>query len=200
MVVVQSFSESKPQRLVLCPGHTSDTTTKSEDLDFVAWPSGSFLIRVESDLCDPCRQVPTVSDRAVTMPWSRRNGFAGYKSQDMIFKIHIGNNCASSAPKPRARLSEAQVIAIFKARASASSSTKEAMVYGVSEKAVRDIRLERTYMVKRNMDPSRPLQLKLAGRPKGYKDAKTDDQERNEKTSHQHRLSRPLKRPEPSAR
>jgi hypothetical protein len=89
----------------------------------------------------------------------------------MILKIHNENNCMSSALKPRATLSEAQVIMIFQARASASSSTKVAMVYGVSEKAVRDIWKGRTWSKGTwHLDPSRPLQLKLTGRPKGCKD------------------------------
>jgi hypothetical protein len=87
----------------------------------------------------------------------------------MILKIHTENYCMS---KPRARLSEAQVIAIFQARASASGSTKVAMVYGVSEKAVRDIWKGRTWSKETwHLDPSRPLQLKLTGRPKGCKDS-----------------------------
>jgi hypothetical protein len=76
-----------------------------------------------------------------------------------------------SAPKPRARLSEEQVIAIFQARASAWTATKMATVYGVSEKAIRDIWTGRTWARETwRLDTSRPLQLKLAGRPKGCKD------------------------------
>ena len=76
-----------------------------------------------------------------------------------------------SAPKPRAILSEEQVIAIFQARASAMTTTKMATIYGVSEKAVRDIWKGRTWARETwRLDTSRPLQLKLAGRPKGCKD------------------------------
>jgi ribulose bisphosphate carboxylase small subunit len=105
----------------------------------------------------------------------------------MTLKIHIENYCMSSASKPRARLSEAQVIAIFQARASASSSTKVAMVYGVSEKAVRDIWKGRTWSKETwHLDPSRPLQLKLTGRPKGCKDSQPRKKRAN---SHNNELS-----------
>ena len=78
-----------------------------------------------------------------------------------------------SASKPRARLTEAQVIAIFQAKASASSATKVAVVYGVSEKAVRDIWTGRTWSRETwHLDMSRPLQVRLTGRPKGRKDSK----------------------------
>ena len=77
-----------------------------------------------------------------------------------------------SAPKPRARLSEAQVIAIFQVKGSASPATRVAAVYGVSEKAVRDIWKGRTWSRETwHLDTSRPLQLKLVGRPKGCKDS-----------------------------
>ena len=78
-----------------------------------------------------------------------------------------------SASKPRARLSEAQVIAIFQAKDSASAAAKVAMVYGVSEKAIRDIWKGRTWSRETwHLDTSRPLQLKLTGRPKGCRDTK----------------------------
>ena len=78
-----------------------------------------------------------------------------------------------SPSKPRARLSEAQVLTIFQARASASTATQVATVYGVSEKAVRDIWKGRTWPRETwHLDTSRPLQLKLTGRPKGCRDSK----------------------------
>jgi hypothetical protein len=77
----------------------------------------------------------------------------------------------SSMPKPRARLSEAQVIEIFQARASALTATYVSSLYSVSEKAVRDIWKGRTWSRETwHLDTSRPLQLKTAGRPKGCKD------------------------------
>jgi hypothetical protein len=51
------------------------------------------------------------------------------------------------------------------------TATKAAVVYGVSEKAVRDIWKGRTWARETwRFDTSRPLQLKLVGRPKGCKD------------------------------
>jgi hypothetical protein len=78
-----------------------------------------------------------------------------------------------SASKPRARLYEAQVIAIFQAKASTSAAAKLAMVYGVSEKAIRDIWKGRAWSRETwHLDTSRPLQLKLTGRPKRCRDTK----------------------------
>ena len=78
-----------------------------------------------------------------------------------------------SAAKPRAKLSRAQAITIFSARASSSSMAAElASVYTVSEKAIRDIWTGRTWSRETwHLDPSRPLHLKTSGRPKGCKDA-----------------------------
>ena len=75
--------------------------------------------------------------------------------------------------KPRARLSEDQAITIFQSKSSASSAVNLARVYGVSEKAVRDIWKGRTWSKETwHLDTSRPFQLKLTGRPKGCKDKK----------------------------
>jgi hypothetical protein len=74
---------------------------------------------------------------------------------------------------PRARLSEAQVITIFQAKTTASAAVKVAAVYGVCEKAIRDIWKGRTWArVTWHLDTSRPLQLKQTGRPKGCRDRK----------------------------
>ena len=80
-----------------------------------------------------------------------------------------------NASKPRARLSEAQVVTIFQAKAADSQSTasKVAADYGVSEKAIRDIWNGRTWSRETwHLDTSRPLQLKQSGRPKGCRDSK----------------------------
>ena len=78
-----------------------------------------------------------------------------------------------SASKPRAKLSEAQALTVFQARASASTATKVAVIYGVSEKAVRDIWTGRTWSRETwHLDTSRPLRLKTPGRPKGCRDTK----------------------------
>ena len=80
---------------------------------------------------------------------------------------------SDSAPKLRARLSEAQAIAIFQAKTSAPA-VKFAAVYGVCEKAIRDIWKGRTWSrVTWHLDTSLPLlQLKQTGRPKGCCDKK----------------------------
>ena len=73
--------------------------------------------------------------------------------------------------KPRAKLSEAQVIRIFQAKACSSSASIVAAVYGVSEKAVRDIWTGRTWSREtHHLDTSRQLQLKKVGRPIGSRD------------------------------
>jgi hypothetical protein len=77
-----------------------------------------------------------------------------------------------SNTKPRARLSEDQVLAIFQARDSASA-TRVAVIYGVNEKTVRDIWTGRTWAREtRHLDTARPFQLKVTGRPKGCRDRK----------------------------
>jgi hypothetical protein len=77
------------------------------------------------------------------------------------------------ASKPRARLSEAQVLTIFQARASTSAATTVATAFGVSEKAIRDIWKGRTWSRETwHLDTTRPLQLKIPGRPKGCRDTK----------------------------
>jgi hypothetical protein len=89
--------------------------------------------------------------------------------------MHSSPQCpgyASNASKPRARLSEEQVVAIFQVRSSAMTATEVAEVYGVSEKAVRDIWKGRTWSTETwHLDTSRPLQIKVVGRPKGCKDS-----------------------------
>jgi hypothetical protein len=73
--------------------------------------------------------------------------------------------------KPRARLSEHQVITIFQAKTTTWTATELASVYGVSEKAVRDIWTGRTWSNETwHLDTSRPLQVKTVGRPRGCKD------------------------------
>ena len=92
-----------------------------------------------------------------------------------------------SASKPRARLSVVQVLTIFQAKDSASTAAKLGAVYGVSEKAVRDIWSGRTWSRETwNSDSSRPLQLKRVGRPIGCK----DKQPRKKRVNNHDELSR----------
>ena len=80
---------------------------------------------------------------------------------------------ASIALKPRARLTDDQVIQIFKSKLNSPrlSSTVLATLYHVNEKTVRDIWKGRTWSKEtRHLDTSRPLQQKQLGRPKGRRD------------------------------
>ena len=73
--------------------------------------------------------------------------------------------------KPRAKLSETQVIMIFQAKACSSSASVVAAVYGVSEKAVRDIWTGRTWSREtHHLDASRQLHPRKTGRPIGSRD------------------------------
>ena len=75
--------------------------------------------------------------------------------------------------KQRARLTEADVISIFKIKLSCISATTICRSYGVSEKAIRDIWCGRTWAKETfHLDPSRALVLKQVGRPKGGRDSR----------------------------
>jgi len=87
----------------------------------------------------------------------------------------------ANVARPRAILNEAQAIQIFQIKVAANtfmhprpSSVKIAELFGISEKAVRDIWNGRTWgSVTCHMDPSRPVQVrKDVGRPKGSKDSR----------------------------
>jgi hypothetical protein len=150
-----------------------------------------FAAREESDLCrataadaghDTQRNTVRGSERSWLgdHPMSSTTLFSRtvvciYKAGLQAARIEIRMNPSPmpSASKPRARLSVDQVLTIFQARASASTATKVATVYGVSEKAVRDIWKGRTWSRETwHLDTSRPLQLKIPGRPKGCRDTK----------------------------
>ena len=75
--------------------------------------------------------------------------------------------------KPRARLTEHDVLSIFRCKYSSATATKLAIVYGVSEKAVRDIWTGRTWAREtRHLVTSGGLPEQKLGRPKGSRDAK----------------------------
>ena len=77
------------------------------------------------------------------------------------------------AMKPRAKLAASDAIEIFSVRRSEVQATKLARIYGVSEKAIRDIWTARTWATETwHLDPSCELVLKQAGRPKGRTDSK----------------------------
>ena len=76
-----------------------------------------------------------------------------------------------SSLKPRARLTEAEVLTIFRMRGTSSSSASWiAKCYGVNEKTVRDIWTGRTWS-RETCNFARTVQLKSRGRPKGCKDS-----------------------------
>ena len=79
------------------------------------------------------------------------------------------------ASKPRARLTEAQVIQIFRFSLDSHrpSSANLATLFRVSEKAVRDIWTGRTWSRETwHLDKTRMLELKQTGRPKGCRDSR----------------------------
>ena len=75
--------------------------------------------------------------------------------------------------KPRAKLAASDAIEIFSVRRSGVQATKVAHMYGVSEKAIRDIWTARTWATETwHLEPSRELVLRQAGRPKGRTNSK----------------------------
>ena len=78
-----------------------------------------------------------------------------------------------SAMKPRAKLAASDAIEIFSVRRSGVQATKLAHIYGISEKAIRDIWTARTWATETwHLEPSRELVFRYAGRPKGRTDSK----------------------------
>ncbi len=75
------------------------------------------------------------------------------------------------APKLPAKLTREQAVGIFSVRGSAPSAAKIATCFGISEKAVRDIWKARTWSRETcHLEPTRTVELKQIGRPKGCKD------------------------------
>ncbi len=86
--------------------------------------------------------------------------------------------CAVMMFKPRAKLTQDQAVDIFKMKSSAPSAAKESVIYGVSEKAVRDIWTGRTWSRETcHLDSARTVVIKHIGRPKP---AETKNREREE--------------------
>ena len=85
-----------------------------------------------------------------------------------------------STTKPHARLTVSDVINIFNSKKSSIQATRVANMYGVSEKAIRDIWTARTWARETwHLEPSRTLVLKQAGRPRGSKDSRPRQQKRS---------------------
>ena len=75
--------------------------------------------------------------------------------------------------RPRARLTVNDVINIFSCKQSSMQATTVANMYGMSEKAIRDIWTARTWARETwHLEPSRTLVLKQAGRPRGSTDSR----------------------------
>ena len=73
--------------------------------------------------------------------------------------------------KTRAKLTESDARNIYHCKASVTSASAIAKLYGVSEKAVRDIWTGRTWSKETwHLDESRPFPAKKMGRPLGRKD------------------------------
>ena len=74
--------------------------------------------------------------------------------------------------KTRAKLTESDALNIYSCKANVTSATAKSKLYGVSEKAVRDIWTGRTWSKETwHLDESRPFPTKKMGRPFGRKDA-----------------------------
>ena len=87
----------------------------------------------------------------------------------------LGEECNHSASrlKPQARLTEAQVVEIFKSKQHQKRASNVAALYGINEKTVRDIWSGRTWSKEtRHLEVSRPISFKQMGRPKGRRDRK----------------------------
>jgi hypothetical protein len=106
--------------------------------------------------------------------------------------------------KPRARLTESEAISIY-ALKDVSSATSVGRLYGMSEKAIRDIWTARTWANETwHLDMARALVIKRAGRPTGTRDAKPRKKQfvsnqvpatQNDQVLAQHRLSGRVEEP-----
>jgi len=75
--------------------------------------------------------------------------------------------------KCRAKLTGTDVIKIFELKLRSGHATEVASMFGVSEKAIRDIWTARTWAKETwHLEPSRALVIKQTGRPRGRKDSK----------------------------
>ena len=77
----------------------------------------------------------------------------------------------NESSKTRAKLTESDALNIYHCKGSVTSAAAIAKLYGVSEKAVRDIWTGRTWSKETwHLDESRPFPAKKMGRPLGRKD------------------------------
>ena len=105
-------------------------------------------------------------------------------------RLHAGSDQAPSvssakasvyceATKPRAKLTQSDAINIF-VQKTLIPATTIARKYSVSEKAIRDIWTSRTWSKETwHLDPSRVVQAKQTGRPKGRADSRPRQKRRD---------------------
>ena len=78
----------------------------------------------------------------------------------------------SATPRARAKLTQSDALDIYHCKGGFTSAAAVSKLYGVSEKAVRDIWTGRTWSKETwHLDESRPLPIRKMGRPLGRKDA-----------------------------
>lgn len=130
-------------------------------------PAAPAHLEKLSSLIDPIRPVRT------QMFTTRKGAFIGRSDTTYHFAMSDFRLLNAAPLKPRAVLTKSQAVEIFLLKAAIKSSTRVSKMYGVCEKAVRDIWVGRTWAAETwHLDPSRPLTIKYAGRPLGCRDAK----------------------------
>jgi hypothetical protein len=85
--------------------------------------------------------------------------------------MHKASQSLQPLAKPHARLTEAEVVEIYRHKADGISASKVCVLYGINDKTVRDIWTGRTWVKETaHLDPTRSYCSKSKGRPKGCKD------------------------------
>ena len=90
----------------------------------------------------------------------------------MRHPAHVHSTPQKAISKARAKLTQSDALDIYNCKGSVTSAAALSKLYGVCEKAVRDIWTGRTWSKETwHLDKSRPLQIRKMGRPLGRKDA-----------------------------
>ena len=90
----------------------------------------------------------------------------------MLHPAHVHSTPQKAISKARAKLTQSDALDIYNCKGSVTSAAALSKLYGVCEKAVRDIWTGRTWLKETwHLDDSRPYQAKKIGRPFGRKDA-----------------------------
>ena len=93
-------------------------------------------------------------------------------SFESLPRIPSSMHTLSATPRARAKLTQFDALDIYHCKGSVSSATAVSKLYGVCEKAVRDIWTGRTWSKETwHLDEARPLPIRKMGRPLGRKDA-----------------------------